>query len=171
AVRLDDTVTVGARATYDDGTLRADGLLAYSNGLQATLDAGTKFGSTTLAARVRYQAPTYTGLAPLTPGLTVGVDATTKLTPALSASAQAEYHDSGAVSAARVQGGSVTARADYQVAPFSVGAGIKAAYGDQQGVAAVVGVGYHRAPVDVDVTHSQPLGGGTLDPTTTVSAR
>ncbi|MFC3832580.1 DUF11 domain-containing protein, partial [Deinococcus rufus] len=35
AVRLDDTVTVGARATYDDGTLRADGLLAYSNGLQA----------------------------------------------------------------------------------------------------------------------------------------
>ncbi|WP_322473254.1 hypothetical protein [Deinococcus sp. AB2017081] len=99
------------------------------------------------------------------------MDATTKLTPALSASAQAEYHDSGAVSAARVQGGSVTARADYQVAPFSVGAGIKAAYGDQQGVAAVVGVGYHRAPVDVDVTHSQPLGGGTLDPTTTVSAR
>ncbi|WP_412027144.1 DUF11 domain-containing protein [Deinococcus yunweiensis] len=171
AVRLDDTVTVGARATYDDGTLRADGLLAYSNGLQATLDAGTTFGSTTLAARVRYQAATYTGLAPVTPGVTVAVDATTKLTPALSASAQAEYHDSGAASAVRGQGGSVTARADYQVAPFSVGAGIKAAYGDQQGVAAVVGVGYHRAPVDVDVTHSQPLGGGTLDPTTTLTAR
>ncbi|GHF40659.1 hypothetical protein HNQ07_001576 [Deinococcus metalli] len=173
AVRLDDAVTVGARATYDDGTVRADGLLAYSGGLQASVDAGVKLGAdTAVAAKLRYQDAGYAGLAPIAPGLTVGVDATRRISPTLTASAQAEYHDTGA-DAARVQGGSVTARADYQLAPFTVGAGLKSAFGDQHGLAAVVGVGYHRSPVDVDITHSQPLGGagGTLDSTTTVTTR
>ncbi len=177
AVRLDDTVTMGARATYDDGTLRADGLLAYSGGIQASLDAGAKLGANTaVAARVRYQDAGYHGLAPITPGLTVGVDATSKVSANLTASAQAEYHDTGsgaAATTARSQGGSVTARADYQIAPFSVGAGLRSAFGDEHGVAAVVSAGYHHAPIDVDVTHSQPIGsaGGTLDPTTTVTTR
>ncbi|GHF52110.1 hypothetical protein HNQ07_003120 [Deinococcus metalli] len=172
-VSLDDTVTTGARATYDDGTVRADGLVAYSGGLQASLDAGAAVGANaTVAARVRYQDSTYAGLSPMTPGLSAGVDAAAKLTPALGISAQAEYHDSGS-GAARAQGGSVTARADYQLAPFTVGAGLRAGLGDTAGVGAVIGFGYHRAPVDVDVTHVQPLGdaGGTLDPTTTFNVR
>ncbi|THF85136.1 DUF11 domain-containing protein [Deinococcus sp. KSM4-11] len=173
AVSLDSAVTTGARATYDDGTLHADGLIAYSGGIQASLDAGAKLGAdTTVAARVRYQDATYGGLTPFTPGLTAGIDATSTLTANLSASAQAEYHDSGSGSA-RAQGGSVTARADYRLSPFSVGAGLRAGAGDVAGLGVVLGAGYHNAPVDVDVTHVQPLGaaGGTLDPTTTIATR
>ncbi|MBZ9712400.1 DUF11 domain-containing protein [Deinococcus multiflagellatus] len=165
AVSLDGRVTTGARATYDNGTLRADGLLAYSGGLQASADLGVKLERTAVQARVRYQDSQYQGLAPFAPGLTLGASVDTRLTDQLSASVQAEYARTAAT-----QGGSVTARADYRLAPFSVGAGLRAAYGTQSGLGAVLSAGYHQSPIDVDVTHVQPLS-GNLDPVTTVTAK
>jgi hypothetical protein len=40
-------------------------------------------------------------------------------------------------------------------------------------VGVILGAGYHRAPIDVDITHVEPMSAedGALDPTTTVSAR
>ncbi|WP_221089327.1 DUF11 domain-containing protein [Deinococcus aquaedulcis] len=165
AVSLDGRVTTGARASFDNGTVRAAGLVAYSGGLQASADLGVKLGRTTVQGRVRYQDGQYQGLAPLTPGLTLGVSVDTRLTDQLSASVQADYTRTAAS-----QGGSVTARADYRLAPFSVGAGLRAAYGDQSGLGAVLSAGYHQSPIDVDVTHVQPLS-GNLDPVTTVTAK
>ncbi|PTA67413.1 DUF11 domain-containing protein [Deinococcus arcticus] len=165
AVSLDGRVTTGARATYDNGTLRADGLLAYAGGLQASADLGVKLDRTAVQGRVRYQDGQYQGLAPFAPGLTVGGSVDTRLTDQLSASVQADY-----ARTATTQGGSVTARADYRLAPFSVGAGLRAAFGTQNGLGAVLSAGYHQAPIDVDVIHVQPLS-GNLDPVTTVTAK
>ncbi|MFD1732009.1 hypothetical protein ACFSC4_14570 [Deinococcus malanensis] len=64
AVSLDQRVTLGARATYDNGTTRADGLLAYSGGLQASADFATRVGQSSLSAKFRYQDEGYVGLAP-----------------------------------------------------------------------------------------------------------
>ncbi|UBV43951.1 DUF11 domain-containing protein [Deinococcus taeanensis] len=174
AVSLDGTVTAGARATYDNGTTRADGLLAYSSGFQASADFSTSLGRSAIQARVRYQDGTYEGLAPFTAGLTASASVDTRLTTSLSSNVQAEYHDTLSTADTRTQGGSVTARADYRLAPFSVGAGVKYAFGDQYGVGAVISAGYHQAPVDIDVRHTQPLAGaagGNLTPVTSVSAR
>lgn len=174
AISLDGTVTAGARATYDNGTTRTDGLLAYSGGFQASADLSTTLGRSTVQARIRYQDGQYRGLAPLTPGLNANASVTTQHTTSLSSSVQTEYHNTLGTAAKDIQGGSVTARADYRLAPFSVGAGVKYAYGDQYGLGAVFSAGYHRAPVDVDITHTQPLAGaagGNLDPITTVATR
>ncbi|WP_235910348.1 DUF11 domain-containing protein [Deinococcus kurensis] len=174
AISLDGTVTAGARATYDNGTTRADGLLAYAGGIQASADFSTKVGRSAVQARLRYQDGQYRGLAPITPGLSASASVTTQHTTQLSSSVQTEYHNTLDTATQPAQGGSVTARADYRVAPFSVGAGIKYAYGDQYGLGAVLSAGYHKAPVDVDVTHTQPLAGtagGNLDPVTTVTTR
>lgn len=170
AISLDQTVTTGARATYDNGTTRADGLLAYSGGFQASADLSTTLGQNTIQARVRYQDGTYSGLAPFTPGLTTSASIDSRLTRNLSSSVQAEYHNTLGTAATDTSGGSVTGRADYRLAPFSVGAGLKYAFGDQYGVGAVISAGYHQKPLDVDITHTQPLT-GNLDPTTTITTR
>lgn len=169
AISLDNTVTYGARASYDNGTLRADGLLAYSGGFQASADFSAKVrGQDLVQAQVRYQDANYHGLAPLNPGLNATASYSAHLNPNLSAGVQGEYHSS--FSSTPTQGGSVTARADYRLNPFSVGAGVKYAFGDQNGLGAVLGVGYHQKPLDVDITHTQPLT-GNLDTTTTVTTR
>ncbi|PIG98603.1 DUF11 domain-containing protein [Deinococcus sp. UR1] len=170
AISLDQTVTTGARATYDNGTTRTDGLLAYSGGFQASADLSTTLGQNTIQARVRYQDGTYSGLAPFTPGLTTSASIDSRLTGNLSSSVQAEYHNTLGTAATDTSGGSVTGRADYRLAPFSVGAGLKYAFGDQYGVGAVLSAGYHQKPLDVDITHTQPLT-GNLDPTTTITTR
>ncbi|GGL03935.1 DUF11 domain-containing protein [Deinococcus radiotolerans] len=174
AVSLDGTVTTGARASYTNGATRADGLLTYSGGFQASGDFSTKVGSSAIQARIRYQDGSYHGLAPITPGLNASASVTTQHTSRLSSNVQAEYHNTLGATTTDTQGGSVTARADYRVAPFSIGAGVKYAYGDQYGVGAVLSAGYHKAPLDVDITHTQPLAGGAggnLDPITTISTR
>ncbi|ACO45010.1 TonB-dependent receptor [Deinococcus deserti] len=166
AVRLDDQLTFGARATYDNGTTRADGLLAVSGGVQLSADVSTRFGQNTLNAKVRYQDESYAGLAPLTPGLSGSASFVAPLTTSLRAAVDAEYH----APAGAESGGSLTARADYRLAPFSVGAGLRYAFGDSQGLGAVLGAGYHQGPVDVDVSHTQPLS-GNLKPETSVTTR
>lgn len=165
AVHLDGQLTLGARATYDTTTLRADTRVAYAGGLQVSADLTAKPRPTdTFSARVRYQDPGYQGLAPFTPGLTTTAAYTAQIGP-VTALADAEYHDTPAG-----QGGSLTGRATTQLGPFSVGGGLKAAFGDTSGLGAVASLGYHQDPLDVDVVHTQPLT-GNLDTTTTLSVR
>ncbi|GGR68940.1 hypothetical protein GCM10008959_33750 [Deinococcus seoulensis] len=170
AISLDQTVTTGARATYDNGTTRADGLLAYSGGMQGSADLSTTLGQHAIQARIRYQDGQYDGLAPFSPGLTTSASVDSRLTRNLSSSVQAEYHNTLGTTDTDTSGGSVTGRADYRLAPFSVGAGLKYAFGDQYGVGAVLSAGYHQKPIDVDVVHTQPLT-GNLDTTTTITTR
>lgn len=173
AVSLDSRVTYGARATYDNGNLRADGLLAYSGGVQASADFGVKLGDDLLNAKVRYQDAGYQGLAPFSTGISASATYDARLGSNLGAHVNAEYQNN-LNAAAPAQSGSVTARAEYRLAPFSVGAGLKYAFGDTYGLGAVVSAGYHRSPLDVDVVHTQPLigaAGGNLDTTTVITTR
>ncbi|WP_104991547.1 hypothetical protein [Deinococcus sp. NW-56] len=164
-VHLDGKTTFGVRGTFESGPTRAEARVAYSGGVQASADLATRFGDDVASFRIRYQDAGYAGLAPFAVGLNVGGSYVARLGPNLSAGVDGEYH-----STPTAQGGSVTARADYRLAPFSVGAGLKYAFGDTYGLGAVVSAGYHRRPLDVDVTHTQPLS-GNLDPTTSFSVR
>ncbi len=85
------------------------------------------------------------------------------------ASIDGEYHNTRRPRP-KLQGGSLTTRADYNFKPFSVGGGLKYAFGDTYGLGAVASVGYHRAPLDIDVVHTQPLS-GNLAAVSDVSAK
>lgn len=178
-VSLDGTVTTGARATFDNGTTRAAGLLAYSGGVQASVDAGTRFSVAgrpgTLTGRVRYQDLGYGGLGKFTPGLNASLNLDARLAPQLRLVTDAEYHSTFTPGPAggtlvTAQGGSVSARAEYLFQPFSVGAGLKAGMGDVAGLSGILSAGYHRDPLDVDVIHTQPFT-GTAAPETVFAAR
>lgn len=178
-VHLDGTLTTGARATFDNGTTRAAGLLAYSGGVQASADAGTRFSvagrPATLTGRVRYQDLGYGGLGKFTPGLNASLNLDARLAPQLRLVTDAEYHSTFTPGPAggtlvTAQGGSVSARAEYLFQPFNVGAGLKAGMGDVAGLSGILSAGYHRDPLDVDVIHTQPFT-GTAAPETVFTAR
>ncbi|QFP78177.1 DUF11 domain-containing protein [Deinococcus sp. AJ005] len=161
AVSLDSTVTFGARARYANGDTRADGLLAYSGGMQASLDANTKLGGSGLGGgnlgfKVRYQSAGYAGLAAFAPGLTVNGSYDAKVTSNVRVLVDGEYHRTPTATE-DTTGGSVSARADVALSPFSVGGGLKVGFGDSAGLSGIASAGYHRAPLDVDVVHTQPL--------------
>jgi len=165
AVSLDDRVTYGVRAQYDNGTLKTGALLAYSGGVQASADLTTKLGDDNLSARVRYQDSGYGGLNGFGVGLNASASYNARLGANLNAIADGEYHRTPTT-----EGGTLGARAEFRVAPFTVGGGFKYAYGDVYGLGAVGSIGYHRNPVDVDVVHVQPLS-GNLDATTNITAK
>ncbi len=165
AVSLDGRVTFGVRTTFEDGSTRADTRLAYSGGVQASADLATRLGNGAVTFKARYQAASYAGLAPFGVGLNVSGSYAARLGGNLGAVVEGEYHGTPTA-----RGGSVTARAESRLDPFSVGAGLKYAFGDKAGLGAVVSGGYHRTPLDLDVVHTQPLS-GTLDTTTAITAR
>ncbi|THF68065.1 DUF11 domain-containing protein [Deinococcus sp. Arct2-2] len=165
AVSLDDRVTYGVGGRYDNGTLNAGALLTYSGGVQASADMTTKLGDDSLSARVRYQDAVYAGLNGFGVGLNASANYNARLGANLNAIADGEFHRTPTT-----EGGSVGARAEFRVAPFTVGGGFKYAFGDIYGLGAVGSVGYHRNPVDVDVVHVQPLS-GNLDATTNITAK
>lgn len=181
AVSLDDTVTVGARATYATEKTKASASAAYSGGLQlsADLQSTTTNERQTFGVQLRYQQASYQGLGRFSDGLNASGTYGVKLTERLTFLAAAEYHRTPAASTDPItgistpdvgQGGSVTARAEYKLNPFSVGLGGKYAFGDQHGFGVVGSVGYHQGNVNVDVVHTQPLS-GNLNPTTDISTK
>lgn len=179
-VNLDQTLTVGARASYDNGTTRANTTLAYSGGLQFSADLQSQAGERQIfGAKVRYQQPGYQGLGRFGDGLSVSGQYSAKLTDRLRAVVDAEYHRvptsnkspvTGITTPDTLQGGSVTARADYDFKPFRVGFGGKYAFGDQYGFGVVGSVGYTSDRLNVDVVHTQPIS-GNLNPTTDITTK
>ncbi|WP_339094599.1 DUF11 domain-containing protein [Deinococcus sp. VB142] len=177
AVQIDGQTTFGAKATYEQGNFRANALLAYSGGVQASAEVSTVLATNhDLNFRVRYQQESYAGLAPFTPGLVVSGKYTGRLSQRLNVVADAEYRDlptprqSDVENAGHTRGGNVTARAVYQLRPFTVGAGVSYAFGDQHGLGLVGSVGYQQGPVSVDVVHTQPVS-GNLRPSTDITSR
>ena len=177
AVQMDGQTTFGAKASYEQGNFRANALLAYSGGVQASAEVSTVLAANhDLNFRVRYQQESYAGLAPFTPGLVVSGKYTGRLSQRLSVVADAEYRDlpaprqSDVENAGHTRGGNVTARAVYQLKPFTVGAGVSYAFGDQHGLGLVGSVGYQQGPVSVDVVHTQPVS-GNLRPSTDITSR
>lgn len=184
AVSLDNVVTLGARATYDDGKTRADGLVAYSGGFQASASvSGKPNDRLEFSVRGRYQQTTYNekGLGRLADGLSVEGNANVRLTERLRVVADGEYHNvpQNAVATDPLteltrplsrQGGSVAGRVVYDFKPFSVGLGAKYAFGDIYGIGAVGSIGYAQGRTSINVVHTQPFT-GNLPATTEVSTR
>ncbi|WP_350244304.1 DUF11 domain-containing protein [Deinococcus sonorensis] len=165
AVRLDQATTYGARATYDNGAVHGQALLAYSGGLQGSADVSAPVANGTLNARVRYQQAGYQGLGAFDPGLTAGASYQANFGTNLKGVLDGDYHH-----LLTGDGGSVGARAELRVAPFTVGGGLRYAFGDTYGVGAVGSVGYQQGRLDAKVVHTQPLT-GNLDPTTNITAK
>lgn len=182
AVHLDDQNTYGVRATYDRDNVHGQASIAYADGVQASADYAAswtnrwgKKDSANLSAR--YQNEDYDGLAPFSVGLNLDAQYTAGITSNFVAIAEAEYHSKPTLNSVDntlnpddVKGGSVTLRGDYHLDPFSVGAGVKYAFGDIYGVGAVGSVGYHRKPFDIDVVHTLPIT-GNLNNETDITAR
>ncbi len=184
-ISLDGRFTSGVRAAYDSGasngnTVQASALAAYSGGVQLSADLNAVFGSTTATAQARYQDADYAGVNTFSAGANLRANLTTRLSSDLGVVLDAEYH---ALPAGQgqigqgvgqgvldTQGGSVTARADYRLQPFNVGAGVRAAFGDVNGLGLVGSAGYHVAGLDIDLTHTQPLS-GNLRPLTEFAAK
>ena len=168
---LDDAITVGMRASYLDDQTRANLLAAYSGGLQVSADVDHHFSaSNVLSAQVRYQDANYGGVAPLSSGLNINAAFKALIYQRLAAILDGEYHSNPVPGTDDTRGGSVGARAVYSIKPFTLGGGLKYAFGDIYGVGAVASVGYHQSPVDIDVLHTQPLS-GNLATTTDVTAK
>ena len=166
AVNLAGVVTVGARATVSIPAVSADALAMTSGGgvqLSGTLSG--KVAATEFSVRGAYQDAAYTGLAPIPVGLSASGLIREQLQPGLSVSLTGEYTAAGTVSQ-----GNVAARADYRLNAFSVGGGVRYSFGTQNGFSGLLGAGYHAGPLDLDVTHSQPVG-GNVDPETVFTAK
>ncbi|MGY2892827.1 DUF11 domain-containing protein [Deinococcus sp. UYEF24] len=176
AVSLDGQLTTGARAVYDNGAVQAGVLAAYAGGVQLSADLSAAFGDTTATAQARYQSSGYVGVNGFSAGANVLANVTTRLGSNLGATLDAEYHDLPSGQGQTGQGvldnrgGSVTARADYRLQPFSVGVGAKYAFGDVNGLGVVGSVGYHVTGLDIDLTHTQALS-GNLKPVTDFAAK
>ncbi|WP_424951281.1 DUF11 domain-containing protein [Deinococcus sp.] len=179
-VSLDGQLTSGVRAAFDNGAVQASALAASSGGVQFSADLSAAFGDTTATAQARYQDGGYAGVNAFSAGANLRANLTTRLSSNLGVVLDAEYHalPSGQGQTGQGagqggldnQGGSVTARADYRLQPFSVGAGLRYAFGDVNGLGVVGSVGYHVEGLDVDLTHTQALS-GNLKPITDFAAK
>ena len=171
AVSLDGKTTVGVRASYLSEQARADVRLTHAGGFQLNADGEYRFSaSNVLSAQVRYQDSTYDGVAPLSSGLNINAAFKALIYERLAAILDGEYHSAPLPGTNDTSGGSVGARAVYSIKPFTVGGGLKYAFGDIYGVGAVASLGYHQSPFDLDVLHTQPLS-GNLDTTTDLTAK
>ncbi len=91
-VSLDGKLTTGVRGAFDNGTVQASGLAAYAGGVQLSADLSAAFGDTTATAQARYQDSGYDGLNTFSVGTNLRANVTTRFTPVLGATVDAEYH-------------------------------------------------------------------------------
>ncbi|MFC6591806.1 DUF11 domain-containing protein [Deinococcus lacus] len=163
AVQMDDKLTYGARATFDnkDG-VKADARVAYAGGVQASLDAEAQLREKDRASlQVRYQDEQYDGLNEFTPGLSVAGKYHAEFSDLLSGDLSADYRRD-----ATVEQGNIRGYVDYRLRPFTAGAGLRYAFGDQEGLSAIGRVGYNLDPLSVSLEHEQPLTGNVKAVTT-----
>lgn len=169
-VQMDSVTSVGARAQYDDGTSRADVLAAYAgSGLLLNGTASAQTDHFSASGSFRLQGDGYTGLNSVKPGLAVAADATYKLSDHFGVNARGTYHreaDTNNDPSDDVSGGYADLRGLYTFAPFTLGAGIRAGVGDQQGFGVVGSVGYTRGGTSLTLDHAQGISGDLATVTT-----
>ncbi|WP_291430118.1 hypothetical protein [Deinococcus sp.] len=171
AVNLDGVTSVGVRARYEADQGRADLLAAYAGGgLLVNASASATLDRLGVNASVHYQAREYAGLNATLPGLGVSADATYRVTDTVAVAAAATYQQTpGKSGAAGTSGGHADLKGLYTFSPFTLGAGIRAGFGDEQGLGAVVSGTYASGGLSVSAEHAQRLS-GNLNTTTTLKA-
>lgn len=167
-VRLPGSLTTAARLGYDSQPFQVSVLAAYSQGLLLDVTARASLGGATASFGVHRQEAGYAGLNAGGIGTYASAALSIPLTEALKASASTEYQ--GTPDGAAGRSGSVAGGLEYSQRPFTVSAGLRATLGDAPGLSATARFGYHAAPLDLDLTHAQPLS-GDVGPLSTLSVR
>ncbi|GAA0509160.1 autotransporter outer membrane beta-barrel domain-containing protein [Deinococcus depolymerans] len=170
AVQLDGVTSVGVRARYSADQSRADLLAAYAGG-GALVDASASLTGERLGvnASLHYQGAAYSGLNASATGLGVTADANYKLTDRLSVAAAAAYSSVPGTDSAPSSGGHADLKGLYSFSPFTLGAGIRAGFGNEQGLAGILSAAYNQGGLSVSAEHAQALS-GQQDSATTVKA-
>lgn len=180
AISLDEVVTMGAQATYDNGNIKGNVNLRYADGIQAQASVQTRLAKDhNVTASARYEQKSYKGLGKGTDGIGASVDYNGRVADNIRANASAKYTMREEANGTTTQSGSVGAGAEYSLAPFSVGLGAKYDFGAQEGFGVTASVGYQQEPFSVKVTHNQAVSGKAatntefglkykLNPTTTL---
>lgn len=174
------------RAAYDTGrdassaALSVTSLAAISGGnvSVSAAAAGSLPSGARLSVSAAHQSDGYAGLNAARDGTHATASAAVPIGARLSAEVAGEYHDapdsSGAAGstgpAPHTQQAQVSAGVRANLNPVTLGLGVKSQFGPSEGTSLTASAGYHAAPVDVDVTHAQPLT-GNVNPQTTLSAR
>ncbi|MVN87651.1 DUF11 domain-containing protein [Deinococcus sp. HMF7620] len=171
AVNIGGVTSIGVRARYAADGARADLLAAYAGGgvlVNGSADlTGERF---TVNASAHYQDSAYAGLNAAAPGLGLSAGATYAVSERFGVSARATYTRTPAgTGTPEVSGGTAEVRGLYSFSPFTLGAGVRAGYGSQQGVAGLLSAGYDNGRLKVSAEHAQPFS-GDLDPTTALKA-
>lgn len=174
AVQLDNVLSFGARARYLDDRSRADLLAATTSqgGVMVSGSASLTTERLTASASIKYQTPEYKGLNSVEVGTAVKAEATYKLTDRFGVGVSGLYRqrpDPAHPGEFTENGGYADVKGTYSFAPFTVGAGVRAGFGDMAGFGLVGLVGYDHKGFNVKVEHAQTIS-GDLPSTTTVSA-
>lgn len=175
-VNLDDKMTMGGRFKYTGDTSQLSGLVAYSNGLQASAEFSTELVKDhTFGVRASYRQQTYEGLAPANLGFFVSGHYQGKFNEHWAIQANAHYSDvPAALNAVKetesTQNGSVSMQVKYKALPFSVGTGVQYSFGENNGLSALISAGYSRDSMELGIVHNQSLT-GNVKTTTDLSAK
>ncbi|WP_045234705.1 hypothetical protein [Deinococcus pimensis] len=167
-VNLDGRTTTGASAQYVQGDTRLDAHAALAEGAQASLDGATKVLGANASFGVRYQDASYSGLNAFETGWTAQANVSSPLAnvlPGLSVAADAAYRDTFTN-----RYGSFGAQGRLTSGAWTFGVGARSAFGDTSGLSALGSVRYAEGPLDIAVTHAQPLT-GDVTPNSTASVK
>ncbi|WP_291425585.1 hypothetical protein [Deinococcus sp.] len=167
AVHLDDVNSFGVRARYADDHSAADLLVATSgSGVLVNGTANIRSERLDASASVKYQNDDYKGLNSGGVGTAVTAKALYKVTDRIGVGVDGLYvrgatltDPTTGITTTASNGGYVDVKGLYDLKPFSVGAGVRAGFGDQKGLGVVGMLGYSRNNVSVRVEHAQSLTG------------
>ncbi|GGS35513.1 DUF11 domain-containing protein [Deinococcus knuensis] len=166
----------GSGSAAGSGALSVTSLAAVSGGKVNVSAAATGSlpGGTRLSVSAAHQSDGYAGLNAAQDGTHATASAAVPISGVLSAQVAGEFHDTptgaGGEQTDRTRQAQVSAGVRASLNPVTLGLGVKSQFGQTEGTSLTASAGYHAAPVDVDVTHAQPLT-GNVNPQTTLSAR
>lgn len=167
AVSLDDNVTIGARATYDDGNLAGEANVRYAEGVQAQVSLSTAISADQkVTASARYEQEGYKGLGKGTSGIGVAASYSGRIIENLRLVVDGKYEDKMSSNNMQNQSGEVGARAEYTFSPFTVGAGARYSFGLKEGISATGSLAYDQDPFKVSLLHNQAVSGNVATTTT-----
>lgn len=160
-VHLDDVTSFGVRGRYSDNGRNADLLAAYSGeGMLVTGSGDIKVGQVEAKASVHYQSAEYKGLNAANAGMALDSEVKYNLNHQLHFSVAGRYKQTPETATVKeTSGGSVDFKVGYNKLPFTVSGGLRTGFGNQEGMAALVGAGYEHQGLKASVDHVQPVTG------------
>ena len=148
--------TFGVKVAVQEAAWNAEARALYAGGFNVYARASfTSVWTGGLSAT--YTGASYAGVDPLSPGLNASVNLNRKVTGPWGVQVNANVHNAQTFSAR------LATQATYTAAPWTFGAGAQVGFGEDAGIAALGSVGYTQGPVNVNVTQTLPVSGGSAE--------